>query len=686
MIKKFKVILLVLAIAILTTPLIVRALTLGGGIGIMPGSSDPGDPRTASWFVYTMNPGETKEDSVNLVNNSDDEVVVKVYPVDATTTNDGNFTLVDENVEQIGIGSWIDMFAYEVGLKPHEVKKIPFTITLPDNVDVGDHMGGIIVQEVSRGPAGTNKEGMTMSIVTRVGVRIYLTVPGERVEDISIEEFNKLFVKEESGFFRKFLDLNYYTQFILNLKNNGNVRIEPEVKVKIKNIFGQTVDELGGQLGMVFPKKSSNIFLRWNKNLFFGRYTAEAEVVYSDTVEPATTKIVFWAIPYKILTLLGALIIIIVLLRLVILYFMELSKESMVIYVMPKKELIQDVAEKFKVNWAKLARINHIKKPYSINKGQKLFIPENRRNRELLAALLKKGVLDPSIKNKLDKSKKNIFEKIHGGKKSIKIIMIAVVIIVVGGGLTALFFYKSKKQNIQQVPVEISNGGDDTDETRTKSGLIKRSEISLAVYNFASDQDNVDKLLKKLEFIGFQVSTTNIRESSNYDKTTFEYKNEELEQAEAIRTALELKREDVDMVEVDDLDYDVVIAYFEGEVFDLELPELTEHDLRLIEDNSNQGDSSALPDMDQVEVSVLNGGAPAGTAGQVAQDLINAGFAKATAANADSFDYQGVTINYQPELQSYAGEIKSLLADSYQVINLETNPSLNNEIEVILGS
>lgn len=674
----------------LVTPLIASAVSLGGGIGIMPGTQDANDPRTKSWFIYTMNPGETKEDSVNLINNSDDEVVVKVYPVDATTTTDGNFTLIDEFAEQLDVGSWIELFAYEVGLKPQEVKKVPFTIKVPDNADVGDHMGGLIVQEVSRGSAGGSSEGMSMSVVTRVGARIYLTVPGEKIEKLNIEDFSHLFFSKTAGFLRTFFRLNYNTRFVVSLSNEGNVRINPDVKIKIKNIFGMTMDEIGGELGVVFPKKTSNINLIWEKNLFFGRYTAEAIVKFSDSEDPVTQKIIFWAIPYKVLTFLGGLIVIIILLRLILLYFRELSKEKMLIYILPKQETIQDIAEKFKVNWSKLARINNIKKPYALKKGQKLFIPTNRRNRELLKVLLKKDIVSPSIQEKLGKSKKSILEKIHQGKKSLKILMIAIIIIIIGGGLTLIFYVKSKKQDLISTSVQILPPGEGADENRTKTGELKRSEINLAVHNSSSSSENVDKLLKKLDFVGFQVEETSYRSLSNYEKTTFEYQTDKLEYAKTVQTSLEIKEEDIEFIEVEDLEYDVVIVYFIGDIFDLEIPELTDQDLMLVDsEGDNQEtdqESEVVITNSEVEVDILNGGAPAGTAGQVADQLIQSGFTQTTAANADNFDYQGITIRHKGGFSSTASEIKDILSGDYSNISLEENNAISSDIQIILGT
>src|SRR5690348_752824 len=58
-----------------------------GHVGAYPSNYDPSNPKTKSWFIYELKPGESKNDSITVVNNSDAQITVKVYPVDATTTS-----------------------------------------------------------------------------------------------------------------------------------------------------------------------------------------------------------------------------------------------------------------------------------------------------------------------------------------------------------------------------------------------------------------------------------------------------------------------------------------------------------------------------------------------------------------------------------------------------------------------
>jgi len=57
-----------------------------------------------------------------------------------------------------------------VTISPRDRKEVPFTITIPKYITVGDHAGGIIIQEVKK--PNETAQGMGLNIVSRVGTRI----------------------------------------------------------------------------------------------------------------------------------------------------------------------------------------------------------------------------------------------------------------------------------------------------------------------------------------------------------------------------------------------------------------------------------------------------------------------------------------------------------------------------------
>src|SRR3989344_4276145 len=149
-----------------------------GGLGGYPAHPDPTIPYSESWFIYNLDLGERKEDAIVIFNSTDEPETVKLYPVDSVPSNQGNFALESQDAPRDGVGAWITLQENVVTIPPGESREIPFTITIPRNTDVGEHSGGIIIQKAVPGKA----EGeAAASIVTRVGIRVYETVPGDIV-------------------------------------------------------------------------------------------------------------------------------------------------------------------------------------------------------------------------------------------------------------------------------------------------------------------------------------------------------------------------------------------------------------------------------------------------------------------------------------------------------------------------
>lgn len=236
-----------------------------GGLGIYPNESewDEKNSLTKSWFIYTLEPSEVKEAKVNVVNQSDQSVEVKIYPVDAVTTKDGAFAPQSEDREKVDVGAWITMSASELSLKPNETKAVDFTIKVPENAEVGDHMGAIIVQGKEAPAAG---EGTVMRVVSRVGARIYLTVAGEMIKELELENFS---YKIEEG----------QVVFYLTLTNKGNIRISPKGEIEIKDKSGNAADKIKITEREVFPKDTIVLPTRWEKTIA-GKFTALATVSY----------------------------------------------------------------------------------------------------------------------------------------------------------------------------------------------------------------------------------------------------------------------------------------------------------------------------------------------------------------------------------------------------------------------
>lgn len=272
-------------------------------LGIVPAKPDLKN-KSGAWFVYDKKPGEVVSDKVAVVNLSDDSIEVEVYPVDATTTKDGVFTLKNNQEESVGVGLWIDGLPDKVTLAPKERKVLDFSLTVPEGAKAGDYLGGLVVERLD------NRD--------RNGSRLYLTVPGEvnRSAEISNLEFRR------SG-----KDL----KFLLDLKNTGNVRLESLlVKVKLSSKWKVPAESRASypQAGILFPEGEISLELPWeNSRPILGKFDAEIEVLFGSELRLKKT-VEFWIINWtKLLIATGVLVASLFGLRI---WFKQLKKQRLI--------------------------------------------------------------------------------------------------------------------------------------------------------------------------------------------------------------------------------------------------------------------------------------------------------------------------------------------------------------------
>jgi hypothetical protein len=521
-------------------------------VGILPASPDPEKRFSDAWFMYNLDLGKVKRDGIRVLNNRSETVVVKLYAVDATTTTDGSFALVAENDPKNDVGSWVKLAADEIELPPNSEKTVPFEIAIPDNADVGDHMGGIVMEELESEPDQAGQMGV--KIITRVGVRIYQTVPGEVKKDFDITRFD--WRPEPSGiknFIKDLLDINKRTVFFTGVKNKGNVRISPKVTIDIKNIFGMTTAHLPDtEMGVVFPRgeiKEGTVI--WGETPIFGRYKVTMTTSFlEDGVGQATRELVIWVIPYRIIFFLVILLALFFLFRLIAIYFREVSKEKMPIYTVKMGDNLADLSKKIHVPWKKIAKLNSIGKPFEIRAGEKLFIPVHRKNIHIISQMKASGEMGPSILERSGAS---------GLNKKTVLLVVAILIVIGAGGAWGLKLRQGKMIHEEVRVPEVSQPPKEETADKTKSGAFKKSSVAVAIVALPGTSQRASEELKaKFDLMGYNVRLGSLAEGKEYASTTIEYSPENKEKADMVKNDLGSDVQ-ANMREIPSLGNDVVI-------------------------------------------------------------------------------------------------------------------------------
>lgn len=236
-----------------------------GDISIAPTqASDPADPRTKSWFVYSFAPGTTHEDSVSVRNDSDVTRTIKLYAVDGYTTAQGGFALRNQNDTKGTVGKWLILNQPELTLTAGQETVVKFMYNVPADAEPGDYAGGIVAEDTEK------IQGRGVAIVKRVGARLYHMVPGDRNERIALIGSE---MKEQ----------NDERWFEATVENTGNVSIPLMLITDITRKDGSVVATISSEAQTVLPK--SRVILKTGrfKNPPIGSFVANGKVSSGDT-------------------------------------------------------------------------------------------------------------------------------------------------------------------------------------------------------------------------------------------------------------------------------------------------------------------------------------------------------------------------------------------------------------------
>jgi len=350
------------------------ALAVGNaGVGGKPANPDPVNPRSYSIFVYNLLPGDTRKDAITIVNNSDETKTIEVYGVDSQSSSDGAFACAQKADIAVGVGTWITMSKTEVTLAPASEQNVAFTINVPSSASVGEQNGCIAIQD--KGTESTAKGGVTLSF--RSAIRLIVTIPGEITKELD-------FVGPvQSGIITDSIRL------IAGLKNNGNVSLDINLDVYIKNALGMKIRSAGGEYPVLANTQATFNF-EVDPAFWGGWYLVGANATYNDDVsksvgqsgnEVTISSPQQWIfVSPQPLALAAEIVALVVIVGGVVFMIWRKRKfdktyKEAGIHLVIEGDTLNKIAKKYKVEWKQIAKFNKLNAPYHIEPQQKLKIP-----------------------------------------------------------------------------------------------------------------------------------------------------------------------------------------------------------------------------------------------------------------------------------------------------------------------
>ncbi len=235
---------------------------------------------------YTLKPGETITDKIQLINSSGDA------PVNVETSVEDFIPVAGgEGIKYVGraegvttVRDWISFSGPKIfKLDSSETKEIGFTIKAPPNAEPGGHFGIIFFKATSLGPS------QQLNIGVRIGALVFVTIPGNQLQKGEILEFTGPKFVQKSP-----------VEFKIKFENTGTVHFEPKGSIKITDVFGRQVGDIPVQGKVVLPTGVRDLSAAWQTaGILLGRYKAAIEIKDGEENVLTADSIVFYAFPIK---------------------------------------------------------------------------------------------------------------------------------------------------------------------------------------------------------------------------------------------------------------------------------------------------------------------------------------------------------------------------------------------------
>ncbi len=234
-----------------------QAATIGG-FGARPAHFNPQVPASRAYFIRSVQRNGSFTDQVVVTNTARTPVSLRVYAVDGLTGATSGVVYGNRGVALQGAGQWVTPAVSMVTVPANSQTTVGFTLHVPGNAAVGQHLAGLALEDVH---AGKSSGRFSVTEVLRTVVGIEVTVPGPSQSHLSLNNFSIAPIEGTT-----------YPSVVVNLSNTGTNLCKPKLAVSLSGPAG--VQRASRQLDTVLPGSRIPYPFVWTHALAAGSYTA----------------------------------------------------------------------------------------------------------------------------------------------------------------------------------------------------------------------------------------------------------------------------------------------------------------------------------------------------------------------------------------------------------------------------
>ncbi|MFI8106242.1 DUF916 domain-containing protein [Streptomyces sp. NPDC086023] len=227
------------------------------------------------YFFLAADPGGRVDDRVTVTNRTAAPLTFRLYAADAyNTARDGGFAVRGADEPRTGVGAWTRLSRERVTVPPRSAVTVPFSLTLPDRAEPGDHPGAIVALDERTVPGGRG-----LGVRQAVAARVHLRVSGPTEPALAVEGLG---VRQDGDT----AEVSY------TLRNLGNVTLHPRARLVARGVLsGRLVDRRITALPAdLLPGQSVRLTERWTGLPWFDRVRLRVAAGDRAAADLATTS------------------------------------------------------------------------------------------------------------------------------------------------------------------------------------------------------------------------------------------------------------------------------------------------------------------------------------------------------------------------------------------------------------
>jgi hypothetical protein len=234
-----------------------------GTFTVRPANPNPTDPSSQAYFTLPIGARQTSTDQIAISNPTSAPITVLISGVDGLTSQTSGAVYANRQDKVKKAGLWIAVSTNKATLAPNSTRDVSFTVKVPSNASVGDHLAGIAVENSN--PRTTGK-GFRIREVLRTVIGVLVKVPGTAAFHPSV-----------TGIALQNLPGPRVGAVVVHLSDNGKALGKPQLTVSMSGPkhYAKTQTR---KLDTLLPGDLIAYPYAWPDNLGSGQYTITAKL------------------------------------------------------------------------------------------------------------------------------------------------------------------------------------------------------------------------------------------------------------------------------------------------------------------------------------------------------------------------------------------------------------------------